>query len=279
MSLVGKHLGGGFVHHFDQCLRDGVAGLGVPHVAARAVGVVRLHGHDVAVCESEVGQVVVVDHGEVLVGAGGTTSAAPEVRVVTTVGFAEPDEGGSGLEIGDLGPVARAPVRDREAGVGVAREVFDCGRGMGDVGLVDVAGDAVKIASLVGGGFDVGVLRAEVGLLVADVRVDPLEPVAVPAGGVVGVADGEAHALVVVASVHVEGEAQLLGVGRAADGLGLFTGLGEGRQQHGGEDRDDGDDHQQLDQGEHGEFLHLLSFSLVGFVDVTTLNTLSKKYD
>ena len=262
MLLVGEHLLGGFVHHADDAVRDGVAALGVPHVDG-AVGVVWLHGLDMAVRETEVGHVVVVDHGEVLVGAFRTTGGAPEVRVITTVGFTEPDEGGSGLEIGGFGPVARAPVRDREAGVAVVGELGDVGRAVGGVGAVDVARDAVEIASLIGGGTDIGVLRAEVGLLVADIRIDPLEPVAVPAGGVIGVADGEAHPLAVVAFIHVEGESQLFHLGRAADGLGFFTGLGEGRQQHGGEDGDDGDDHQQFDQGEHGEFFHLLFFSFL----------------
>ena len=102
-----------------------------------------------AVRETEVGHVVVVDHGEVFVVAVGATGGAPEVRILTAVGFAEPDEGGSGLEIRDLGPVARAPVRDREAGVAVVGELGDVGRAVGGVGGVEVAGDGTSTLPLV----------------------------------------------------------------------------------------------------------------------------------
>ena len=212
------------------------------------------------VAEREVGHVVVVDHGEVLVGTFRATAGAPEVRVVTTVAFAKTDEGGSGLEIGHLGRVASAPVRNREAGVVVACEVGNRDGAVGDVGLRDarVGGEFTSFPA--GRLFD-GVLRALEGLLVANIRADHLEPVA-PMEALTEVADGAGHGLFVVAGIHVEAKVDLFHVGRAADGLRLFTCLGESGQQHGGEDRDDGDDHQQLDQGEHGELFHLFSFSL-----------------
>ena len=56
------------------------------------------------------------------------------------------------------------------------------------------------------------------------------------------------EAAAVVAHVQGEACADLLQVVRAADGLCLQTRLGERGEQHGGQNRDDGDDDQQLNQ-------------------------------
>ena len=48
-------------------------------------------------------------------------------------------------------------------------------------------------------------------------------------------------------------ERQLPEVADAVDLLGLGFGFGKRRQQHAGENRDDGDDHQQFDQRERGQ--------------------------
>jgi hypothetical protein len=53
-----------------------------------------------------------------------------------------------------------------------------------------------------------------------------------------------------VRQVHVQAVAHALQVVGALGGHGLVLGLAQGRQQHGRQDRDDGDDHQQLDQRE-----------------------------
>ncbi len=67
----------------------------------------------------------------------------------------------------------------------------------------------------------------------------------------------------IVILIHGVGETHLLEVGDAGDGLGLFAGLGEGGQQHGGQNRDDGDNDQKFDQreAEHFfDFVHGCSF-------------------
>ena len=66
----------------------------------------------------------------------------------------------------------------------------------------------------------------------------------------------------VVTRVHIGTCAQLLHVADAVDGVGLVAGFGEGGQKHGGQNRDDGDDDQQLNQREMTVFLHF-SFSPV----------------
>ena len=71
--------------------------------------------------------------------------------------------------------------------------------------------------------------------------------------------DKTKHVMVVLL-VHAHAEDDLLQVVDAADGAGLLTGLREGWQQHGSQNRDDGDDNQKFDQCEmtilfHGWFL------------------------
>ena len=64
------------------------------------------------------------------------------------------------------------------------------------------------------------------------------------------VANGGGHIVGVVAGVHGDGQPNLLHVGRAGDGAGLLARLGEGGEQHRGEDGDDGDDDEELDESE-----------------------------
>ena len=95
----------------------------------------------------------------------------------------------------------------------------------------------------------------------AEIR-PPHEPVF---SGLVGrlVHVAKRNILGVVILIHGMGETHLLEIGDAGDGLGLFTSLGEGGQQHGGQNRDDGDDDQKFDQreGEHiFDFFHGGSF-------------------
>jgi hypothetical protein len=57
------------------------------------------------------------------------------------------------------------------------------------------------------------------------------------------------HAFVLV-GVHADGHAQLLQVVDALDAFAGFLGPGQCRQQHAGEQGNDGNDHQQFNQGE-----------------------------
>ena len=77
------------------------------------------------------------------------------------------------------------------------------------------------------------------------VALDPVDP----AGQVTEAAE---QRVVVLVGVEQERERQLLRVVHAGDALALRLRLGEGRQEHARQDGDDGDDHQQLDQGETG---------------------------
>jgi len=105
--------------------------------------------------------------------------------------------------------------------------------------------------------------RAGVDLAVLDIRINRVVP---DRGGVV-----RAHrtritprraevlipapfreALVVVLRVHHHAQGELLDVGKAGRGAGLFTGLCENREEDSGEDRDDRDHHQKFDQGKTG---------------------------
>ncbi len=83
-------------------------------------------------------------------------------------------------------------------------------------------------------------------------------------GGAVGpfvarsaVVSGRRKALVVT-RVHGKAGTELFHVAGAVDGVGLVTGFGEGGEKHGGQNRDDGDDDQQLDQSEMTGFFHVL---------------------
>ena len=61
-----------------------------------------------------------------------------------------------------------------------------------------------------------------------------------PLGGLVF---DKSNRVAVVLLVHANAEDDLLQVVDATDGASLLAGLREGRQQHGGQNRDDGDDH------------------------------------
>jgi hypothetical protein len=54
---------------------------------------------------------------------------------------------------------------------------------------------------------------------------------------------------VVVPDVHRHTETDLLLIANALNVFGLLLGLGQGREQHRGQNRNDGDHHQQFDQG------------------------------
>ena len=58
--------------------------------------------------------------------------------------------------------------------------------------------------------------------------------------------------IVVIALVHVVGQHQLLGVVHTEDALSFGFSLGQRGQEHACQNGDDGDDHQELDEGETG---------------------------
>ncbi len=66
---------------------------------------------------------------------------------------------------------------------------------------------------------------------------------------------GEIVFVVVGVKVHVE--ADLAEVVEAVDALAFFFGFGEGGQEHAGQNGDDGDYHQQFDEGEGQSFASL----------------------
>ena len=145
---------------------------------------------------------------------------------------------------------------------------------VGKTGQQAIDGTARIVVDVTGDG-------AAEGLLVASVGVDsdtPVEGVGSegvfvvvvhvdgPAAGV-GVDDvraGVDHDAFVVIRVHGEGRAELFHVADARRHAGLFTGFGKGGEQHGGENRNDGDDDQQFDQREVEESFHFV-VSFVGF--------------
>ena len=55
---------------------------------------------------------------------------------------------------------------------------------------------------------------------------------------------------IVIIWIHRPCQRQLFDVGHALDGLGSLLGARQGGQKQGRQDGDDGDDHQQFDQGE-----------------------------
>ena len=62
--------------------------------------------------------------------------------------------------------------------------------------------------------------------------------------------------VVIVQLIHLPSEHELLGIIHAHNALSLALGLCQGGQEHAGQNRDDGDNHQQFDQGK--AFLALL---------------------
>ena len=56
--------------------------------------------------------------------------------------------------------------------------------------------------------------------------------------------EANTYLALVVIGIHVERQTELLPVAHARNGLSANLRLGKGRQQHGGQDRDDGDNHQ-----------------------------------
>jgi len=145
---------------------------------------------------------------------------------------------------------------------------------VGEAGQQAIDGTARIVVDVTGDGAAEGLLVASIGVD-ADTPVEGVGSEGVfvvivhvdgPATGV-GVDDvraGVDHDAIVVVRVHGEGRSKLFAVADAGCHAGFFTGLGKRGQQHGGEDRNDGDDDQQFDQGEVEESFHFV-VSFVGF--------------
>ena len=178
---------------------------------------------------------------------------------------------GAGLVVGSVGPAARPQLH--EAVVGAE------GQGVGDVAqeaLGGVGGGAVQdlvpgalVGALVRNGHRVLVppgleghgaagnqgVQGEPGVdVLVGVLAGPLAGIHDVDVGLAAVDGGDVDArqevVVVVVGVEDLAKLELLEVVDAADGAGLLPGLGERGQKHGGKNRDDGDDHQQFNQGE-----------------------------
>jgi hypothetical protein len=78
-----------------------------------------------------------------------------------------------------------------------------------------------------------------------------------PRGG-----DARREASFVLAGVHFKRQAELAQIVDAGDAAALFLGHAQDGQEHGGEDPDDGDHHQQFDECECGSGPRLLSCPL-----------------
>ena len=195
-----------------------------------------------------VAEIVVMEADLAIRGCLGDRGVRPMIQCVG--GVHDGVGGGRLLEFGDLVVVGIAVV-DLSAEpfgfeVGVLQWI-----GVHAVQTGAAARDADRIAD---GGADENLVVTDMGR--AEIR-PPHEPVF---GGFVGrlVHVAERNEVRIVLLIHVMGEAHLLEVGDTGDSLRFCTGLGEGGQQHGGQNRDDRDDDQQLDQREGEQFLDFL---------------------
>ena len=58
------------------------------------------------------------------------------------------------------------------------------------------------------------------------------------------------HRVLIIVEIQGPGERELFVVAKTPDFVGLFPGAAQGRQEHGCQDGNDGDDHQEFNQGE-----------------------------
>ena len=215
-----------------------------------------LDAADVAVQPADVAEVVVAEVLEAFVGIAAPLRHVLEGHVAVVVVkmfvgvFGENGLGGAlrlGVHFAALEEAARIAV----GGVFVV---------VGDAGQQAIDGAARVVVHVACDG------AAEV-LLVANVRVNadaPVEGVGSegvfvivvhvdgPAAGVRVdfVCSGVEHDTAVVFRVHGESQTDLFEIADARRGLGFCTCLGQRREQHGGENRDDGDDDEQFNQCE-----------------------------
>ncbi len=157
-------------------------------------------------------------------------AAGPGVGVITDTDVTGDGAGALGPA---TGPLLRADLHVR----GAFEDVLGIGEVGGEVGVFGIQ------------------QKHRVGVMGAG---GPIEPTCDPGtfGNTAAVAGG-GEAVLVVAEIHMAGEHELFGIVHAEDAFGLFFGFGKGGQQHACEDRDDGDNHEQLDQSKATAWLHI----------------------
>ena len=198
-----------------------------------------------AIHETDVHAAVVVGGTTVVVGFGVASIECPDGTALT---IREADgvagEGGFRRSLAGVDTVVAGVIPDifqHEIAEDILAEV--------EAGLVEHhvgADDADRIGGVVVAVF---MRRAEVSLLVQTAFIDDQDVVALLAIAFVGFPVTNPVMSVVVA-VDGVGEDNLFEVGKAGDGLCLVAGLRQSGQQHGGEDRDDGDDDEEFNQCE-----------------------------
>ena len=234
----------------------------------------------VAIGETEAAGVIVVDSGFIDPTGGFGGVGYKRTIVDTEVIFVDEDEGHRGTGLGEIGLLVKV-----FAGGGVGDGEIPTVEG-GEPAIHGHAADmrekgAEEVdAALVGGAFvDVNVVYVGID----EAELDPFETGVVTGGGAgsaeiggdilttgaplgvgtAGLAGGVSEAgrlvvivavgseaVLVIAGIHFPTEAQLPFIGEALDTLGLLLGLTKGGQKHRGQDGDDGDHHEQFDQGE-----------------------------
>ena len=117
-----------------------------------------------------------------------------------------------------------------------------------------IVGQINRTAAAAGGRVRDGLAQAEQQLQVFAVSIIELVR---PAGGrqLVRVSPARRIMALVVVHIHVRGQAQLPDVVETPDAFGRFLRPAQGGQQHRRQNPDDGDDHEQFDQGEGGDFM------------------------
>ena len=198
-----------------------------------------------AVHKADVHATAMVGGTAVMVGFGMAGVKRPDGTALT-VGEADgvAAEGSFGRSLAGLGTIIAGVIPDvakHEVAEDILAEV--------EAGLIKHhvgANDADGVASVVVAVF---MARAEVSLFVQTAFVDDQDVVALLAIAFVGFPVTNPVMGVVVA-VDGVGEDNLFEVGKAGDGLCLVAGLRQSGQQHGGENRDDGDDDEEFDQRE-----------------------------
>ena len=63
--------------------------------------------------------------------------------------------------------------------------------------------------------------------------------------------------LIVVLDIHIESQTDLAGIGETGGGASRLACLGKDREENGGENRDNGDDHEQLDKRKTGRYTRM----------------------
>ena len=185
-----------------------------------------------------------------------------------TVRFAEDDFLGGGCHL--LGRIGFSTGHDQPVGaVGTVVVPVCAGRGGGTEHCLGVQLAAGAVACIACPAFKIGI---------GDSQHD-FVPEGVLEGGAVGpfvarsTIVSRRQIALIITDVHGGASAELLHVVDATNGAGLVAGFGEGGEEHGGQNRDDGDDDKQLYQGEVTRSLHgMILPNRMCFSSIITIN-------